>query len=44
MFGTSYGIHRNSKSYKNFTREMKRQKIRNVQPEYTDKPREAEAL
>ena len=43
-FGTSYGVHKNSKSYKNFYREIKRKKIGNVQPEYKDKQRKAEAL
>ena len=44
MYGSSYGVHKNSKSYKNFLREIKRKKIGNVQPGYKDKQREAEAL
>ena len=44
MFGMSYGVHKNCKSYKNFLREIRRKKIGNVQPEYKDKKREAEAL
>ena len=44
MYGSSYGVHKNCKSYKNFHREIKRKKIGNVQPGYKDKQREAEAL
>ena len=44
MYGSSYGVHKNCKSYKKFLREIKRKKIGNVQPEYKDKQREAEAL
>ena len=44
MYGSSYRVHKNCKSYKNFLRAIKRKKIRNVQPEYKDKRREAEAL
>ena len=44
MFGTSYGIHKNSKLYREFLREIKRKKIGNVQPGYKDKQRQAEAL
>ena len=44
MYGTSYGVHKNSKSYKNIYREIKRKKIGNVQPGHKDKQRKAEAL
>ena len=44
MFGTSYGIHKNAKSYRGFLREIKRKKIGNVQLGYKDKQRQAEAL
>ena len=43
-FGTSFRIHKNSKLFKDFLREIKRKKIGNVQPEYKDKQREAEAV
>ena len=44
LFGTSYGVHKNSKSYREFLREIKRKKIGNVQLGYKDKQRQAEAL
>ena len=44
LSGTSYRVHKNSKSYKDFVKEIKQKKIRNVQPKYKDKQREAEAL
>ena len=39
-----YGVHKKSKSYKDFFNEIKSKKIGNRQPEYTDKQKKAEAL
>ena len=39
-----YGVHKKSKSYKDFYNKIKSKKIGNRQPEYTDKQKKAEAL
>ena len=42
--GTYYGVHKNSKLFRDFLEEIKRKKVRNIQPEYKDNQKEAEAL
>ena len=41
---TYYGVHKNFKVYKYFLKEIQSKKIGNVQPEYEDKQKKAEAL
>ena len=41
--GTYYGVHKKSKVFEYFLKEIKRQKIGNAQPEYKDIQKEAEA-
>ena len=44
LFGACYRFHQNSKLYKGFLKEIQLKKIENVQPEYIEKQKEAEAV
>ena len=44
LFGACYRFHQNSKLYKGFLEEIQLKKIGNVQPEYIEKQKEAEAV
>ena len=44
LAGTYYGVHKNFKLYRYFLEEIRSKNIGNVQPEYKDKQKQAEAL
>ena len=44
LFGINYGVHRNSKLYKDFLKLIQHKNIGNVQPQHIEKQKEAETL
>ena len=42
--GTSYGIHKNCKLYRNFLKEIQLTNVKNVQPEHNKQPKEVAAV